>query len=80
MNFFAIGKLAFLNAGSRVTWVKVKGYMGQGQRSTLNVKVKITRPKMLFQVSLDRLTGNVQGSRSKVTWVKVKVQVGLSLV
>ncbi len=29
---------------SRVTWVKVKGHMGQGQRSTL--KVKVTRSKM----------------------------------
>ena len=25
---------------SRVTWVKVKGHMGQGRRSTLKVKVK----------------------------------------
>ncbi len=33
---------------------------------------------MWFQVSFDRLKGNVQGhgSGSKVTWVKVKVQVG----
>ncbi len=55
---------------------EVKGHMGQGQRLTLKVKDKVTKSKMWFQVPFNRLTGNVQGQGSKVTWVKVKGQVG----
>ncbi len=68
---------------SRVTWVKVKGHMYQGRRSTLKVKVKgqghqvkkvilrshLTVLQVMFKVK-------VHGSGSKVMWVKVKGQVG----
>ncbi len=62
---------------SRVTWVKVKGHMGQGQRSTLKVKVKGHQVKNVILMShltviqvMFKVKGH--GSGSKVTWVKVK--------
>ncbi len=63
---------------SRVTWVKVKGHMGQGQRSILKVKVKGQghQVKMWFRSHLTVLQVMFKvkghGSGSKVTWVKVK--------
>ncbi len=68
---------------SHSTIFEVKGHMGQGQRShgsrsKVNLEGQGHQVKMWFQVSIDRLTGNIQGhgSGSKVTWVKVKGQVG----
>ncbi len=59
---------------------EVKGHMGQGQRSTLKVKVKVTRSKCDFRSHLTvlQVMFKVKGheSGSKVTWVKVKGQVG----
>ncbi len=48
--------------------------MGQGQRSYgSSSKVEVTRSKCDFR---SHFTGDIQGHRSKVTWVKVKGQVG----
>ena len=58
--------------------VKVIGHMGQGQRSTLKVKVKGQKCDFRSHLTVLHVMFKVKGygSGSKVTWVKVKGQVG----
>ena len=75
---------------SRVTWVKVKYHVGQGQRSTLKVRVKgqghqsqicdfrshLIGLQVMFEVKGHMGQGQRScGSRSKVTWVKPSLKV-----
>ena len=63
---------------SRVTSVKVKGHVGQGQRSTLKVKKLFQSHQTVLQVMF-KVKGHGPGSR--ITWVKVKlVNHGLNVM